>query len=90
MRPPLSCFQRRSCPYSHPTAFKLAPDGSTSVRFFSLPGGWLLAPEPEGSHRMRHMMTGAELKSIREAYGLSASAMGHVLGYTGPKANVAD
>jgi hypothetical protein len=34
-------------------------------------------------------MTGAELKSIREAYGLSASAMGHVLGYTGPKANIA-
>jgi transcriptional regulator with XRE-family HTH domain len=30
-----------------------------------------------------------ELKSIREAYGLSASAMGRVLGYTGPKANVA-
>jgi hypothetical protein len=29
-------------------------------------------------------MTGAELKSIREAYGLSASAMGRVLGYTGP------
>jgi hypothetical protein len=34
-------------------------------------------------------MTGAELKSIREAYGLSASAMGRVLGYNGPKANVA-
>ena len=34
-------------------------------------------------------MTGAELKSIREAYGLSASAMGRVLGYSGPKANVA-
>lgn len=34
-------------------------------------------------------MTGAELKSIREAYGLSASAMGRLLGYRGPKANVA-
>jgi hypothetical protein len=35
-------------------------------------------------------MTGAELKSIREAYGLSASAMGRVLGYSGPKANVGE
>jgi len=34
-------------------------------------------------------MTGAELRSIREAYGLSASAMGRILGYSGPKANVA-
>jgi transcriptional regulator with XRE-family HTH domain len=34
-------------------------------------------------------MTGAELKSIREAYGLSASAMGKALGYSGPRANVA-
>ena len=34
-------------------------------------------------------MTGAELKAIREGYGLSASAMGRVLGYSGPKANVA-
>jgi transcriptional regulator with XRE-family HTH domain len=38
---------------------------------------------------MEGFMTGAELKSIREAYGLSASAMGRVLGYAGPKANVA-
>lgn len=34
-------------------------------------------------------MTGAELRTIREAYGLSASAMGKALGYSGPKANVA-
>jgi hypothetical protein len=34
-------------------------------------------------------MTGSELKSIREAFGLSASAMGRALGYSGPRANVA-
>jgi transcriptional regulator with XRE-family HTH domain len=34
-------------------------------------------------------MTGAQLRSIREAYGLSASAMGKALGYSGPKANIA-
>jgi transcriptional regulator with XRE-family HTH domain len=34
-------------------------------------------------------MTGAELRTIREAYGLSASAMGRALGYSGPKANIA-
>jgi hypothetical protein len=34
-------------------------------------------------------MTGSELKSIREAFGLSASAMGRALGYKGPRANVA-
>jgi transcriptional regulator with XRE-family HTH domain len=34
-------------------------------------------------------MTGAELRNIREAFGLSASAMGRFLGYSGPKANVA-
>lgn len=34
-------------------------------------------------------MTGAELKSIREAYGLSASTMGLILGYNGPRSNVA-
>jgi transcriptional regulator with XRE-family HTH domain len=33
-------------------------------------------------------MTGAELRSIREAFGLSASGMGRALGYSGPKANV--
>jgi hypothetical protein len=35
------------------------------------------------------VLTGAELKKIREAFGLSASAMGRALGYFGPKANVA-
>jgi len=34
-------------------------------------------------------MTGADLRSIREAFGLSASAMGRALGYSGPKANIA-
>jgi hypothetical protein len=34
-------------------------------------------------------MTGAELRNIREAFGLSASAIGRLLGYSGPKANVA-
>jgi transcriptional regulator with XRE-family HTH domain len=34
-------------------------------------------------------MTGAELKNIREAFGLSASDMGKALGYSGPKANIA-
>jgi transcriptional regulator with XRE-family HTH domain len=34
-------------------------------------------------------MTGAELRNIREAFGLSASVMGRALGYSGPKANVA-
>jgi transcriptional regulator with XRE-family HTH domain len=34
-------------------------------------------------------VTGAELKAIREAFGLSASAMGQALGYSGPKANIA-
>jgi hypothetical protein len=34
-------------------------------------------------------VTGAELKNIREAFGLSASAMGRALGYSGPKANIA-
>jgi hypothetical protein len=34
-------------------------------------------------------MTGTELRSIRDAFGLSASAMGKALGYTGPKANIA-
>jgi transcriptional regulator with XRE-family HTH domain len=34
-------------------------------------------------------MTGAELKAIREACGLSASAMGKALGYSGPRANMA-
>ena len=34
-------------------------------------------------------MTGAELKAIRETFGLSASAMGRALGYSGPKANIA-
>jgi hypothetical protein len=33
-------------------------------------------------------MTGADLKSIRQAFGLSASAMGKALGYPGPKANI--
>ena len=34
-------------------------------------------------------MTGAKLKAIREEFGLSASAMGRALGYSGPKSNVA-
>ena len=34
-------------------------------------------------------MTGLELKAIREAFGLSASAMGLALGYRGPRANIA-
>jgi len=34
-------------------------------------------------------MTGAELRNIREAFGLSASVMGIALGYSGPKANIA-
>jgi transcriptional regulator with XRE-family HTH domain len=34
-------------------------------------------------------VTGAELKRIREAFGLSASTMGRALGYSGPKANIA-
>jgi hypothetical protein len=34
-------------------------------------------------------VTGAELKCIREAFGLSAAAMGKALGYSGPKANIA-
>lgn len=34
-------------------------------------------------------MTGAQLKAIRETFGLSASAMGRALGYSGPKANIA-
>jgi transcriptional regulator with XRE-family HTH domain len=37
----------------------------------------------EGSHDW------AKLRSIREAFGLSASQMGRALGYTGPKANIA-
>jgi hypothetical protein len=35
------------------------------------------------------IMTGAELRSIREAYGLSASVIAKALGYSGPKANMA-
>jgi transcriptional regulator with XRE-family HTH domain len=35
------------------------------------------------------VVTGAELKAIREAFGLSAAAMGRALGYSGPKANIA-
>ena len=34
-------------------------------------------------------MTGAELKPIRETFGLSASAMGKALGYSGPRAKIA-
>jgi hypothetical protein len=34
-------------------------------------------------------MTGAKLKSIREAFGLSAAEMGRALGYRGPRSNVA-
>ena len=34
-------------------------------------------------------MTGTELRQIRQAFGLSAAAMGKALGYTGPRANVA-
>jgi hypothetical protein len=34
-------------------------------------------------------VTGAELKAIRETFGLSASAMGRALGYSGPKAQIA-
>jgi hypothetical protein len=34
-------------------------------------------------------MTGTELRTIREAFGLSASVMGMALGYCGPKANIA-
>ena len=34
-------------------------------------------------------MTGSELRSIRQAFGLSAAAMGRALGYNGPKANIA-
>ncbi len=33
-------------------------------------------------------MTGAELKPIRETFGLSASAMGKALGYSGPRAKI--
>ena len=35
------------------------------------------------------MVTGAELKAIRQAFGLSAAAMGRALGYSGPRANIA-
>ena len=34
-------------------------------------------------------MTGAQLRMIRDKFGLSASAMGKALGYSGPKANIA-
>jgi hypothetical protein len=34
-------------------------------------------------------MSGEELRKIRQAFGLSAAAMGKALGYTGPKANIA-
>ena len=34
-------------------------------------------------------MTGEELRGIGQAFGLSASAMGRALGYSGPKANIA-
>lgn len=34
-------------------------------------------------------MTGTEFRMIRDKFGLSASAMGRALGYSGPKANVA-
>ena len=34
-------------------------------------------------------MTGSELKALREAYGISASAMGRALGYSGPRSNIA-
>jgi hypothetical protein len=34
-------------------------------------------------------MTGAELTSIRETFGLSASAMGKAFGYSSPKPNIA-
>ena len=34
-------------------------------------------------------MTGTELRKIRQAFNLSASAMGKALGYNGPKANIA-
>jgi hypothetical protein len=33
-------------------------------------------------------MTGEELRQIRQAFGLSASAMGKALGYSGPRANI--
>jgi hypothetical protein len=48
-----------------------------------------LALEPEGGFIKEVETTGAELKAIREGYGPSASAMGRVLGYSGPKANIA-
>ena len=35
------------------------------------------------------MMTGEELKRIRQEFGLSAAEMGKALGYSGPRANVA-
>jgi len=38
---------------------------------------------------MEVIVTGAELKAIRETFRLSASAMGRALGYSGPKANIA-
>ena len=34
-------------------------------------------------------MTGSELRKIRQAFGLTASAMGKALGYSGPRANIA-
>jgi hypothetical protein len=38
---------------------------------------------------MSGTMKDEELKTIREEFSLSASAMGKALGYTGPKANIA-
>ena len=34
-------------------------------------------------------MTGADFRAIREALGLSASAWGRALGYSGPNAHIA-
>ena len=34
-------------------------------------------------------MTGSELRKIRQAFGITASAMGKALGYSGPRANIA-
>jgi transcriptional regulator with XRE-family HTH domain len=39
-------------------------------------------------HMNTELMTGQQLKALRQAYGLSASAMGRLLGYNGTSRNI--
>ena len=59
----------------------------TAVDAASIFGGWSRAALLFG--RMEVSVTGAELREIRVTFGLSASAMGRALGFSGANANIA-